>query len=66
VDEFWGSSCFKLYRKQFNTSIALKKWNREKFGHCQSRICELNHKIVEVQGKDPTEFNARVEAGLQA
>ena len=41
VTEAKGSECFKLYRKQYNTQMALKKWNREVFGHYQHRIDSL-------------------------
>ena len=41
VTEAKESECFKLYKKQYNTQMALKKWNREVFGHCHNRIDSL-------------------------
>jgi hypothetical protein len=53
IDGAWqvnvnGLACFRLYRKQFNTIVALNKWNKKIFGHCQSRIAELSHKIEHI------------------
>lgn len=53
VDEAWkmdfvGSACYNLYRKQFNTTSALRRWNKEVFGHCQSRISELMGSIEKI------------------
>ena len=31
--EVRGSECFKFYKKQVYTCKALKKWNKEEFGH---------------------------------
>ena len=33
-NEFGGSACFNLFRKQFHTTKAIKKWNRDTFGFC--------------------------------
>ena len=52
--------------KQQNTQMALKKWNKEVFGHCQRRIDVLLTKIQEIQKADCTEENYRKEAHLQA
>ena len=46
--------------------MALKKWNKEVFGHCQIRIDVLLTKIQEIQKADCTEENYRKEAHLQA
>ena len=46
--------------------MALKKWNKEVFGHCQRRIDVLLTKIQEIQKADCTEENYRKEAHLQA
>lgn len=37
IDKAWkveafGSACYKLYKKQFNNTITLQKWNNEVFG----------------------------------
>ena len=46
--------------------MALKKWNKEVFGHCQRRIEVLLTKIQEIQKEDGMEENCRKEAHLQA
>ena len=71
IDEAWkeevaGSDLLKLCTKQLNTQMALKKWNKEVFGHCQRRIDVLLTKIQEIQKEDGTEENCRKEAHLQA
>jgi hypothetical protein len=65
VTEAKGSECFKLYRKQYNTQMALKKWNREVFGHCLHRIDSLMLQIQQIQQNEATEENHRNEACLQ-
>ena len=70
INEAWnrevqGAPCYKLYRKQSNTTKALKKWNREVFGNCQTKISELSSLIEKVQSKEMNESNARKEAALQ-
>uniref|UniRef100_A0A2N9GTN8 Reverse transcriptase domain-containing protein n=1 Tax=Fagus sylvatica TaxID=28930 RepID=A0A2N9GTN8_FAGSY len=52
-------------RKQYNTQMALKKWNREVFGHCQHRIDSLMLQIQQIQQNEATEENHRNEACLQ-
>ena len=71
IDEAWkeeveGSDFLKLCMKQLNTQMALKKWNKEVFGHCQRRIDVLLTKIQEIQKADCMEENCRKEAYLQA
>ena len=70
IDDAWqvnvnGLACFKLYKKQFNTIVALNRWNKKFFGHYQSRIAELSHKIQHIQCLVASESNAGVEAKLQ-
>lgn len=70
IKEAWkskvtGSHSFVLCRKQFSTTSALKKWNKDVFGHCQSRIKELTSKLEAVQGQGRTEQNVRSESILQ-
>jgi hypothetical protein len=48
-----ASSCA---RKQFHTITALKKWNREVFGHCQSKISEISKQIELIQCEAPTRW----------
>ena len=61
-----GSTCFNFYSKQFNTTSTLKIWNREVFGVCQIKINEFSVKLEEVQKRPANEFNARLEADIQA
>jgi hypothetical protein len=63
--EVYGSHAFILCRKQFHTATTLKKWNRDVFGHCQTKIKELNSRIEKMQMQDITEQNAKHEAALQ-
>ena len=44
-----GSDFIRLYKKQTNTRDALRKWNKEVFGHCQDMINSLLEKIKEVK-----------------
>ena len=60
-----GNPSFKLCRKQSNTSAALRKWNKEIFGHCQTRINALTEEIVKIQAKPSSESNRREEAFIQ-
>uniref|UniRef100_A0A2N9FEW4 CCHC-type domain-containing protein n=1 Tax=Fagus sylvatica TaxID=28930 RepID=A0A2N9FEW4_FAGSY len=46
--EFIGNECFQLCKKQFHTTSALKKWNREVFGHLRHR----NNSIDAIRGED--------------
>ena len=64
--EFNGPKCFNLYRKQQSAKSALKKWNKEVFGFCQSRINALTLQIQEIQKEDATEANCIQEARLQS
>ena len=64
-EEVEGSDFLKLCMKQLNTQLALKKWNKDVFGHCQRRIDVLLAKIQEIQKQDCTEENCRKEAHLQ-
>jgi hypothetical protein len=66
MKEYPGSACFNLCRKQFNTTTALKVWNKEVFGSCQKRIQELSKKLELVQGRDSSMENAIEEAKLQS
>ena len=59
-----GSQGFKLARKQTNTKNEMKKWNKEHFGNLRERIKELEKKIEEVQGAEPTQENLELEAAL--
>jgi hypothetical protein len=63
--EVYGSHAFILCRKQFHTTIALKKWNKDVFGHCQTKIKELNYRIKKLQLHDMAEQNAKHEVVLQ-
>jgi hypothetical protein len=64
--EFVGNDCFKLCKKQSYTTLALRKWNREVFRHCQSRIDEISREIELIQGEEPSGVNSSKEAKLQA
>jgi hypothetical protein len=63
--EVFGSDCFKLYKKQYFTTMALQKWNKEVFGHCQSRINDLTEEIGKIQCGAILEENFTKEAKLQ-
>jgi hypothetical protein len=58
--------CLKLQRKQQNTKSALKKWNRDVFGHCQKRINDITEQLQKIQHKDCTEENYKSEVMLQS
>lgn len=60
-----GSEFTKLCKKHEATRKALRSWNKEVFGHCQSRINDLLQKITDVQGSNPSEYMGRIEANLQ-
>uniref|UniRef100_A0A2N9FGJ6 CCHC-type domain-containing protein n=1 Tax=Fagus sylvatica TaxID=28930 RepID=A0A2N9FGJ6_FAGSY len=62
---FAGCPSVKLCKKQNATKSALKAWNRNVFGLCQSHISELTQLIVEIQGKEMSVSNAQKEAKLQ-
>jgi hypothetical protein len=64
--EFNGNECFQLCKKQFHTTSALRKWNREVFGHCQSRISGISKQIELIQCESPSEENCAKEAKLQS
>ena len=46
--EVFGSPCFKLCRKQQHIAAVLKRWNRETFGFCKSRINDLNSRLEKI------------------
>jgi hypothetical protein len=64
-NEFYGSDSFILCRKQFSITAALKKWNKETFGLCQTRIKELSTKLEQVQAGSVSEKNSLMEASIQ-
>jgi hypothetical protein len=61
---FFGCDSFKLFQKQKNTAMALKKWNKEEFGFCHTRIKELSSQIESLQCNQVSETNARLEGKL--
>lgn len=61
----FGSHSYILCRKQSLTTLGLKKWNKEVFGHYQTRIKELSSRIEAIQMQGRTELIARQEAVLQ-
>ncbi|XP_065638209.1 uncharacterized protein LOC136071161 [Quercus suber] len=61
-----GSYFTKLCKKQEATRKALRKWNKEVFGLCQTRINLLIHKIAEIQRDESSDWNGNTEASLQA
>ena len=64
-EEAKGPAFTKLYKKQAKTREALRKWNKEMFGHCQVRTNLLIEKIIEVQNRPPSENNGKIEEELQ-
>ncbi|GMY18265.1 transposon tx1 uncharacterized 149 kda protein [Fagus crenata] len=64
--EFVGNDGLKLCRKQVHIASALRKWNKEVFGHYQSKFFEISRKIEEIKCKDPSEVNCIKEVNLQA
>ena len=62
---FAGCPSVKLCKKQNATKSALKAWNRNVFGLCQSHISELTQLIMGIQGKEMFVSNAQKEAKLQ-
>lgn len=59
------SLMFKLCHKLKEVKIALKKWNRETFGHVQTKIKGIVHELEAVQGLNPTKENLQLEAQLE-
>ena len=62
---FIGSHVVKLCHKQKTIANALKKWNKEEFGFYQTRINDLMKLIKEIQSREVSSTNARLEANLQ-
>lgn len=60
-----GSPMFTACCKLKKVKMALKKWNREVFGHIQTQIKELTHELEVVQNLNPTSSNLQHEARLQ-
>ena len=70
INEAWkrnfvGNDCFILHKKQSYLASDLRRWNKEVFGHVQSRIVEFTRNIEKIQMEDPTEANGIEEAKLQ-
>ena len=53
-----------MAKKIKKTRYELKDWNKAYFGMAQTRIKELEHKIEEIRGLDPTKENLEFEAAL--
>lgn len=51
--------------KTKNTKMALKKWNKEVFGHVQTRISNLKREIEELQGHLPDKDLTYIEQSKQ-
>lgn len=71
VEQAWkkncnGSMCLRLQRKQQNTKSALKKWNKDVFGHYQKRINDITEQLQKIQHKDCIEENYKSEVMLQS
>ena len=70
IDESWqcnylGSDCFNLVKKQFHTTQALRKWNKNVFGHCQFHIKELSLKLKAAQGEVTSKVDVFKVASIQ-
>ncbi|XP_060667196.1 uncharacterized protein LOC132799408 [Ziziphus jujuba] len=52
-------------QKILNTALALKNWNRNVFGFCQSRVLDLKDKLQRIQRINPTDDNLLEEQSLQ-
>ncbi|XP_030923020.1 uncharacterized protein LOC115949895 [Quercus lobata] len=64
IKEVRGSDFVKLYKKQAGTRDALRKWNKEVFDNCQSRINLLLQKIKDIQSNDDSADNGLSKATL--
>ena len=64
-EETHGQAFRKLYKKQAATREALRKWNKEVFGHYQVRINQIMQNITETQKKPPSNDNGRIEEELE-
>ena len=69
INEAWkrnfvGNDGLKLYKKQFYATMDLRRWNKEVFGHVQSRITELTWSLERIQHEEPTEANVTEEVRL--
>lgn len=52
-------------KRIINTARTLSKWNKESFGFCKNRICDLEDKINRLQSIQPTEDVLNEERALQ-
>lgn len=51
--------------KTHSTALALRKWNKNVFSFCQTRVKELERHLQMLQGKAPTEQNISKERKVQ-
>ena len=65
VSDHRGSKCSKLYRKQQNIRYELKRWNREVFGLCQTKINSLMKQFQDIQQEDSSLNNFHMEACMK-
>ncbi|KAG8367670.1 hypothetical protein BUALT_Bualt16G0097100 [Buddleja alternifolia] len=56
-----GSTHFSLHSKIKSTRLALRRWNRNNFGHCQRNISLLQNLIASVQSRDQSIENRKLE-----
>jgi hypothetical protein len=52
-----GSASYRLMRRIQRAAKGLRKWNRENFGWCNTRIEEIKQKLVEYQRVEPSTQN---------
>lgn len=57
IEEVWnvnwkdGMECHQLRRSLFNTTNALRKWNKEHFGFAQEKIRYLETEVEHIQSE---------------
>uniref|UniRef100_A0A2N9FR65 Reverse transcriptase domain-containing protein n=1 Tax=Fagus sylvatica TaxID=28930 RepID=A0A2N9FR65_FAGSY len=60
-----GSASYRLMRRIQRAAKGLRKWNRENFGWCNTRIEEIKQKLVEYQRVEPSTQNISHLINLQ-
>uniref|UniRef100_A0A803P0S6 Reverse transcriptase domain-containing protein n=1 Tax=Cannabis sativa TaxID=3483 RepID=A0A803P0S6_CANSA len=59
-----GAKSFQLVSRISNTRKMLSKWNREVFGFCKEKLVALEALLLEVQQRNPSPVNLKLEADI--
>nr|XP_048336943.1 uncharacterized protein LOC107411956 [Ziziphus jujuba var. spinosa] len=71
IKEAWSSSSHNRPRtslgfKLSNTTRALKRWNKDNFGFCHTKINDLEASLSQVYNRTPSEENLRLMQSIQS